>query len=125
MKAPVFTKTIGFKLTLWYVIFFFLIGALLILGFNLTLEMAQNDIPPRFTDDPRPSREIAQNIGESYGDYLTVYSWISFGGLLILCAVGGYFLSKKLLKPVNNVATLATRISTNNLQRAHQLPGAG
>ncbi len=116
VKAPVFMKTIGFKLTLWYVLFFFLIGALLIVGFNLTMEIAQSNIPPRFTDDPRPPVEIAQNVGESYGDYLIMYSWISFGVLLLLCAIGGYLLSKRMLKPIDNVAALATRISTSNLK---------
>jgi signal transduction histidine kinase len=116
VKAPVFMKTIGFKLTLWYVLFFFLIGALLIVGFNLTMEIAQSNIPPRFTGDPRPPVEIAQNVGESYGDYLIMYSWISFGVLLLLCAIGGYLLSKRMLKPIDNVAALATRISTSNLK---------
>jgi signal transduction histidine kinase len=116
MKAPAFLKTIGFKLTLWYVIFFFLIGALLIAGYSLTMQMAHKDIPPRFMNDPRPPVEIAQNVGDSYVNYLNVYSWISFGVLLILCAAGGYFLSKKMLKPVDNVSALATRISTSNLK---------
>jgi signal transduction histidine kinase len=116
MKAPVFTRTIGFKLTLWYLIFFLLIGALLIVGYNLTMEIAQNDIPPRFAGDPREAFEIAQMAGEKYGDYLTIYSWVSFGVLLILCALGGYFLSKRMLKPIDNVSALATRISTSNLK---------
>jgi signal transduction histidine kinase len=116
MKAPAFLKTVGFKLTLWYVIFFFLIGALLIGGYNLTMSMAQKEIPPHFMGDPRPPMEIAQHVGESYVNYLQIYSWISFGVLLLLCAVGGYFLSKKMLKPVDNVAALATRISTSNLK---------
>ncbi len=115
MKAPAFFKTIGFKLTLWYVIFFFLIGALLIAGYNLTMGMAQKEIPPRFMGDPRPPMEIAEHVGESYVNYLHIYSWISFGVLLLLCALGGYFLSKRMLKPVDNVSALATRISTSNL----------
>jgi hypothetical protein len=82
MKAPAFLKTIGFKLTLWYVIFFFLIGALLIGGYSLTMQMALKDIPPRFMGDPRPPMEIAENVGDSYVNYLNVYSWISFGVLL-------------------------------------------
>jgi signal transduction histidine kinase len=116
MKAPAFLKTIGFKLTLWYVIFFFLIGALLIAGYSLTMQMAHKDIPPRFMEDPRPPMEIAENVGDSYVNYLNVYSWISFGVLLVLCAAGGYFLSKKMLKPVDKVSALATRISTSNLK---------
>ncbi len=116
MKAPAFLKTIGFKLTLWYVIFFFLIGALLIGGYSLTMQMAHKDIPPRFMGDPRPPMEIAENVGDSYVNYLNVYSWISFGVLLVLCAAGGYFLSKKMLKPVDKVSALATRISTSNLK---------
>lgn len=116
MKTPAFLKTIGFKLTLWYVIFFSLIGALLIAGYNLTMGMARREIPPRFTDDLRPPLEIAEHVGESYGNYLNVYSWISFSVLLILCAIGGYFLSKRMLKPIDNVSALATRISTSNLK---------
>jgi two-component system, OmpR family, sensor histidine kinase ArlS len=116
IKAPVFIKTVGFRLTLWYIVFFFLLGALLIVGFNLTMEMARSDIPPRFTDNPGPPMEIAQKVGESYRDYLVIYSWISLGCLLLLCGVGGYLLSKRMLKPVDYVSTLATRISTNNLK---------
>ena len=116
MKAPAFLKTVGFKLTMWYVIFFFLIGALLIGGYSLTMGMAHKDIPPRFMGDLRPPMEIAENVGESYVNYLNAYSWISFGVLLLLCAAGGYFLSKKMLKPVDNVSALATRISTSNLK---------
>jgi signal transduction histidine kinase len=116
MKAPAFFRTVGFKLTLWYVIFFFLIGALLIAGYNLTMSMAQKEIPPHFMGDLRPPMEIAQHVGESYVNYLQIYSWISFGVLLLLCAFGGYFLSKKMLKPVDNVSALAPRISTSNLK---------
>jgi signal transduction histidine kinase len=80
------------------------------------MDIAQSNIPPRFAGDPREAFEIAQVAGERYGDYLNMYSWISFGILLLLCAIGGYFLSKKMLRPIDNVAALATRISTSNLK---------
>lgn len=116
MKARVFTNTIGFRLTIWSTILLLIFGILLIISMNLAMQQARRDIPPRFMGGSRSPVEIAEMVGDRYLDYLRLYSLISFGGLVLIGGAGGYFLSKRMLKPVDNVTRLAARISTTNLR---------
>ncbi len=117
MKALVFTNTIGFRLTIWYTILLLVFGILLIISMNLAMQQARRDIPPRFIFGPQSPVEIAEMVGDRYRDYLRLYSLISFGGLVLIGGAGGYFLSKRMLKPVDNVTKLAAQISTTNLKQ--------
>lgn len=116
MKAPVFTRTIGFRLTIWYAVLFIIFGILLIVGINLAMQQTRKDIPRHFMWGNQSPAQVAEIVGGRYLDNLRVYSIISFGGLVVIGGVGGYLLSKRMLKPVDQVTTLATRISTTNLR---------
>jgi signal transduction histidine kinase len=120
MKTPAFVRTIGFRLTIWYTVLLVLFGVFLIVGINLAMQQARRDIPLHFMGGNQQPAEVAVIVGDRYLDYLRLYSLISLGGLVVLGGIGGYFLSRKMLKPVDNVTTLASSISTNNLkERIH------
>jgi signal transduction histidine kinase len=116
MKAPAFAKTIGFKLAIWYTALLILFAILLIASINLAMVQARRDIPRWFVVGNHTPAEVAIIVGEKYTDHLRLYSLISFGGVVVLGGIGGYFLSKKMLTPVDKVTTLASSISTTNLK---------
>jgi signal transduction histidine kinase len=111
MRIPAFAKTIRFKLTLWYAGLLILFVTLFVVGLNLTMERLG---PPRgFMTIPEI---IVRELHRENVEMLRNYSLIGLGGLLVLGAGGGYFLSRKMLKPVDRVSTLAARISSTNLK---------
>jgi signal transduction histidine kinase len=116
MNTPVYFKTIGFKLTIWYTAMFIILGIMLIVSINLAMRQARRDVPRLFMGGNQQPAEVAVIVGDKYLDYLRFYSLISFCGVVILGGVGGYLLSKRTLKAVDNITTLATRISTTNLK---------
>ena len=119
MRLPAFTKTIRFKLTLWYVGLLILFVTLFIVGLNLTMERLG---PPRgFMTIPEL---IVRELHRENVEMLRNYSLIGLGGLLILGAGGGYFLSGRMLKPVDRVSSLAARISSTNLKERINYLGA-
>ncbi len=119
MRLPAFTKTIRFKLTLWYVGLLILFFTLFIVGLNLTMER----LGPtrRFMTIPEI---IVRELNRENVELLRNYSLIGLGGLLILGAGGGYFLCGRMLKPVDRVSTLASRISSTNLKERINYLGA-
>jgi hypothetical protein len=116
MKKPVFYKTIGFKLTLWYTALFILLGLMIIISLNLAMRQARREIPLHIMGGNRTSAEVAVIVGDRYLEYLRFYSLISFASIVVLGGVGGYFLPRRTLKTVDNVTTLAARISNTNLK---------
>ncbi len=110
MRLPTFAKTIRFRLALWYAAFLLLFVILFVVGLNLTME--------RFAPAGRfiPMPEIARQVQRANMELLRNYSLIGLGGLLVLGAGGGYFLSGRMLKPVDRVSSLAARISSTNLK---------
>ncbi|MBA7470918.1 Signal transduction histidine-protein kinase ArlS [subsurface metagenome] len=110
MKIPTFTKTIRFRLTLWYAALLLLFVILFIIGLNLTMD--------RFGPvGPFPhSPNIVRQIRIENQELLRNYSLIGLAGLIVFGAAGGYFLSRRMLKPVDRVSSLAARISSTNLK---------
>ena len=116
MKSPAFFKTIGFKLTIWYTVLFFLLGIMLVVGINLAMWQARRGIIGHVHGSGHTAAEIVTMVSDSYQDYLRFYSLVSFGGVVVLGAIGSYVLSRQTLKTVDNVTGLAQRISKTNLK---------
>lgn len=118
MKTPVFYKTIGFKIAMWYTALLILFGIMMIVSVNLATWQAKRNIPLHMSmmGGNHTPTEVAVIVADRYQDYIRLYSLISFGSIIVLGGAGGYFLSKRTLKTVDNVTTLAERISTTNLK---------
>lgn len=111
MRAPAFTKTIGFKLTLWYAALLLIFVILFVVGLNLTMDRLGPDdrFMPQHID-------IVRQIRDENMQLLRNYSLIGLAGLVVFGVGGGYFLSRRMLKPVDRVSSLAARISSTNLR---------
>jgi signal transduction histidine kinase len=111
MRIPAFAKTIGFKLTLWYAALLLAFVMLFVIGLNLTMDrLGPGDrFMPQHID-------IVRQIRNENMELLRNYSLMGIAGLVVLGAGGGYFMSRRMLKPVNRVSSLAARISDTNLK---------
>lgn len=116
MKTTVFYKTIGFKIALWYTALLILFGIMMVVSVNVATWQAKRNVTLHMMGGNRTPAEVAIIVADKYQDYIRLYSLISFGSIIVLGGAGGYFLSKRTLKTVDNVTTLAERISTTNLK---------
>ena len=73
-------------------------------------------VPPWQLDGTQSPREIAELVRRENQHLLRNYSLISLGGVILLGAVGGYFLSGRMLKPIDRVSSLAAQISSTSLK---------
>jgi signal transduction histidine kinase len=117
MKKPAFTKTIRFKLTMWYLLLFVLLFILLIGGINLAMHQFLNSNSTIWQGDNPPSLQEIRTLGRnSETGQLRIYSLIAVGIVPLLGFAGGYFIAGRMLKPVSNLSSLAARISSTNLK---------
>lgn len=68
--------------------------------------------------------ELAQNIGDYYGllnRFALLAAWF-FPGVLLLSSAGGYWLCRKALSPVDEIAKRARTISAHNLNMRLSIP---
>ena len=118
MKIPLFLKTIRFRLTLWYSAFLVLILAILVIGIYVAYRESRpsiNNMAP-FPGDSQAWRQAIENERMRNLQDLRNYSLVGVGTVLVLGAVGGYFLSGFMLTSVDRVSSLASRISHTNLK---------
>jgi len=116
MKTPLFFKTIGFKIALWYTALLILFGILMVASVNVATWQAKRNIPLHIIVGNRTPVEVAILTADKYQDYVRLYSLIGFSSIIVIGGVGGYYLSKRTLKTVDDVTTIAERISTTNLK---------
>ena len=120
MKMPAFTKSIHFKLTFWYSSILILLIILLILGLNIAVRQASREPPPNLpmniSDQHASPREVFFLARQSQLNLLRDYSIIGICCLVVVGGVCVYFISREMLKPVDRVSSLATRISSTNLK---------
>ena len=119
MKMPAFTKSIHFKLTVWYSAILISLTILLIIGLNIAVRQATLEPPiilSQFTPGQNTPREIFDIVRHNQLDLLRNYSIIGICCLIALGGVSIYFLSRMMLKPVDRVSSLAARISSTNLK---------
>ena len=128
MKMPAFTKSIHFKLTFWYSGILILLIILLIIGLNIAVSQSSREPPMTLPQDMSGQnttpREVFFLARQSQLDLLRNYSIIGICCLVVVGGVCVYFTSRKMLKPVDRVSSLATRISSTNLKERinHQGP---
>jgi signal transduction histidine kinase len=125
MKAPSFLKTIRFRLTLWYSMFLVLVLAILVIGINIALIATRPPIPSGvpFPGDNQTFQRIITDERTRNMEDLRNYSLIGVGTVLLLGAVGGYFLSGFMLTPIDKVSSIASRISHTNLKERIKYTG--
>jgi signal transduction histidine kinase len=119
MKIPVFFKTIRFKLTLWYSAFLVIVLASLVVGLNLAMIRSLQRPPTPM----RPLPGDTQSWQQAFEDErvrsiqnLRNYSLIGAAVVLVVGVTGGFFLSGRMLKPVDRVSAVAGSISQSNLK---------
>lgn len=119
MKIPPFLKTIRFRLTIWYSAFLVFTLAALVIGLNLA--MSQSFMRPQ--GQPRPLPGDTQSWQQAFEEErlrniqnLRNFSLIGASAVLVLGVTGGYFISGKMLKPVDRVSAVAGHISHVNLK---------
>lgn len=115
MRMPAFTRTTRFRMSLWYVTFFILLCVLLLGGINLAMH-PHDRFSSLEQDDSLSQEEIAEQVRKEGLESLRNYSLIFLGGVLLLGTAGGYFISGRMLKPIDRVSSLAARISSSNLK---------
>jgi signal transduction histidine kinase len=71
----------------------------------------------------RVVNEILRQIHIENMELLRNYSLIGLGALLIIGTAGGYLLSRRMLKPIDHVSSLASRISHTNLKERIKYKG--
>ncbi|MCL2707196.1 MAG: HAMP domain-containing histidine kinase [Dehalococcoidia bacterium] len=111
-------KTIRFRLALIYSVFLVLMLAIINIGVYIAFTNSRvpiADMMP-FYRDTMAWLEVIQHERDVSINDLRNYSLIGAGAVMILGVVGGYFLSGFMLKPVDRVSVLASRISDNNLK---------
>ena len=119
MRMPAFTKSIHFKLTLWYSAILISLTILLIIGLNIAMHQASIQPPimiSQFAPGEQTPTEIFRLVTANQLNLLRNYSIMGICTLMILGGVSIYFLSRKMLKPVDRVSSLAARISSTNLK---------
>jgi signal transduction histidine kinase len=119
MKIPAFMKTIRFRLTLWYVAFLVLLILALTIGVNVVTWQYRGALPDFNSPPPADLQSLSQTLIDQriaiFND-LRLYSTIGTAIVIVLGAIGGYFLSGVMLRPVDKVSILAGRSSYTNLK---------
>lgn len=119
MKIPAFIKTIRFRLTLWYVSFVILLIFALLIGVNVVMWQYRSVLPNFDSQNPADFQSWSQVLTQEKSNIindLRRYSIIGVGIVIVAGAIGGYFLSGVMLKPVDKIALLAGRSSYTNLK---------
>jgi signal transduction histidine kinase len=136
---PAFTKTVRFKLTLWYSGLMLVFGIAFIVSLNLAARFDRPvfEISGRLTvvsdgpgqaliipREPLTLQEAEDSLYEQNLQSLRTWSLISIIGLAVASGIGGYMLSGMLLRPVRDITEVASAISATNLSRRinHQGP---
>lgn len=120
MRMPAFTRSIHFRLTFWYSAILISLTILLIVGLNIGVRQASVEPPPNLPQwgagSGQSPREIFFIARESHLGLLRNYSIVGISCLVVLGGLSIYLLSRKMLKPVDRVSSLAERISSTNLK---------
>ena len=118
MERPLFLKSIRFQLTLGYAVFILIIIILMNIVIFISYSNALNDI---YQNGPFLQSQAAWSayLQTKTSEALTNLRTISIMGTIVVLAVGfvgGYFLATRMLRPIDHVSQLASRISYTNLK---------
>ena len=113
MKIPSFMKTIRFRITLWYVSFFIILIFALVLVLNVKMVQTIAVLSP---SGGQTISQVPLSGDNGVTSTLRNYSIIGVAIIIVVGAIGGYFLSGKMLKPIDKVTSVARRSSYSNLK---------
>lgn len=116
MKIPSFMKTIRFRLTLWYVSFLVLVVIALLIGLNLKMGQSISVSPQSTNPESQQPSNQTSTVVDNFNLDLRNYSIIGVAAVIVVGAIGSYFLSGAMLKPIGEVILLARRSSYSNLK---------
>ena len=146
---PQFTKTVRFRLTVWYSSLLLVFGVAFVVALNIAVRLDQpgvvfsygsvNEVewqPVRngpgqaisgFTPVVTPRLMLQKAEDQLYSDNLIRlrnWSLLAVVGLALASGVGGYVFSGMMLRPVREITKVASEISATNLSRRinHQGP---
>lgn len=136
-----FTKTIRFKLTLWYSALFIFLGLALIGIINVIVTSYYNQDPLQdgityFMNQPRNpaviqrllelnsiQQEALRDLRQQDLHQIRIISLLSFVPLLFLSIVGGYIISGEMLKPIQSLNRATKQITAQDLSTQIDHPG--
>ena len=113
MKIPSFMKTIRFRITLWYVLFFIILVFAFILVINVKMVQTITMLSP---SGGKTISQVPLSGANGVTFTLRNYSIIGAAIIFVVGAIGGYFLSGRMLKPIDKVTSVARRSSYSNLK---------
>ena len=146
---PVFTKTVRFRLTVWYSSLLLVFGVAFVVALNLAVRLDQPQVVLRgykvnelewqpvrngpgqaisgFAQVVTPRVILEEAESQIRSDNLTRlrnWSLLAVVGLAVASGVGGYVFSGMMLRPVREMTKVASEISATNLSRRinHQGP---
>lgn len=139
MRLPQFTRSIRFRLTVWYSSLLLVFGVAFVVALNLAVRLDQRTLfeatpsdiiyqPQRIgpgqglvfiaeTGQPVTLRQVEDDIFDENLDRLQFWSILSVLGLALASGVGGYVLSGMMLRPVRDITDAASEIGATNLNR--------
>lgn len=138
VQMPAFTKTIRFRLTVWYSSLMLVFGVAFVLALNVAVRLDQPTVvnitvlPDQLEMSPRPAgaidgpnrgpvslpflvSEAEDRIYSENLDRLRWWSLVSVVGLAFASGIGGYVLSGMMLRPVRDITDTAAEITATNL----------
>ena len=140
MQLPPFSRTVRFRLTIWYSSLLLVFGVAFVVALNLAARLDRPDVytvsgyeyqpipvgggravlaPSAVTLDEVEDSLYSQNL-----DQLKIWSLFAVVGLAIASGAGGYVLSGMMLQPVRDITRVASRIGATNLHQRINHQGA-
>ncbi len=142
VHLPSFSRSIRFRLTVWYSSLLLVFGVAFVVALNLAVRLDQRTlfevspyddivyVPNRVgpgqamfafvveeTGQPVTLRQVENDIFDENLNRLQFWSIASVLGLAAASGVGGYVLSGMMLRPVRDITEAASEISVSNLSR--------
>ena len=109
-------RTFRFRLVAWFVGVTTLLVILMMVGIVSAFNLSKEQEPPPVIQDRQAWEERLVEQREEYMHDLKLYFTIGSAWVLLIGSAGMYVLSKELLKPIDDVTYLASRISHTNLK---------
>jgi two-component system, OmpR family, sensor histidine kinase ArlS len=113
MKIPSFMRTIRFRLTLWYASFLMIVIVALLAGLNVKVGGTITTATPTGST---PQVQTLPINPDNVRNELLKYSITGAAVALVVGSIGIYFISGAMLRPIDNVTSLAKRSSYSNLK---------